>query len=110
MANSAPGKLGLVLRRNKGRTEHPYYATQLAHVLKSEVRPGDILDLEQTDSLFAAHREQSVRSSKEIGFAFKKTWKYELTTDWLGLCRCLEEKLRGEAAVLFAGPYEYCGE
>jgi hypothetical protein len=109
MPNPTPGKLGLLVRRNKGRTEHPYYATELAHVLKVEVRPSDILDLEETDCLFAAHRDQSVKSSKEIDFAFKKMWKYEPTTVWLGLCRCLEEKLRGETAVLFAGPYEYCG-
>lgn len=109
MANATPGKLGLLVRRNKGRTDHPYYATELAHVLKAGIRPGDILDLEQTDHLFAAHRDQSVRSNKEIGFAFKKKWKYEPTTEWLVLCRCLEERLRSETAVLFAGPYEYCG-
>jgi hypothetical protein len=109
MQNPKPAKLELLVRRNKGRTEHPYYATELAHVLRTEVCPTDILDLEQTDRLFAAHRDQSVRSSKEVDFAFKKVWKYQPTAVWLGLCQCLEEKLRGEMAVLFAGPYEFCG-
>lgn len=109
MEDRKPGKLELLVRRNKGRMEHPYYATELAHVLRTEVRPTDILDLEETDRLFTRHRDQSVRSSKEKGFAFRKVWKYEPRDCWLGSCQCLQERLRGEPAVLFAGPYEFCG-
>ncbi len=109
MQNPKQTKLELLVRRNKGRTEHPYYATELAHILKTEVSPADILDLEQTDCVFSAHRAQSVRSNKETGFAFKKAWKYEPTDTWLSFCKCLEERLHGETAVLFAGPYEFCG-
>jgi hypothetical protein len=102
-------RLKLLVRRNKGRTEHSYYATELSHVLKTEVRPVDILDLEETDRLFSHYCDQAHRSSKELGFAFRKVWKYDPTAPWLASCRCLEEKLRGEPAVLFAGPYEFCG-
>jgi len=109
MQNSKATKLALLVRRNKGRTEHPYYATELSHALKTEVRPSDILGLEETDLLFTRHRDQSVRSGKEPGFSFRKRWKYEQKDAWLALCRCLEERLRGEPAVLFAGPYEFCG-
>jgi hypothetical protein len=109
MQNEQHGKLELLVRRNKGRMEHPYYATELSHVLKTEMRPVDVLSLEETDRLFFRHREQSVRSSKEPGFAFKKVWKYEPTDSWLTSCRCLEDKLRAEPAALFAGPYEFCG-
>jgi len=109
MQNNKPGKLELLVRRNKGRTEHPYYATELSHLLKTEVRPTDILDLEETDCLFTRHRDQSIRSGKEPDFAFRKVWKYEPKDSWLGSCHCLEEKLRGEPAVLFVGPYEFCG-
>jgi len=109
MQHGKPGKLELLVRRNKGRTEHPYYATEISHVLKTQLRPTDILALEETDRHFSRHRDQSIRSSKEPGFAFKKVWKYEPTDSWLDLCRCLEEKLRGEPALLFAGPYEFCG-
>jgi hypothetical protein len=107
--NPTSGKLGLLIRRNKGRTEYPYYATELAHLLKTEVRPSDILDLEETDRLFAVHRDQSVRSSKNDEFAFKKMWKHKPTIPWLDVCRCIGEKLGGETAVLFAGPFEFCG-
>src|ERR1700737_208397 len=93
MQNPNPSKLDLLVRRNKGRTEHPYYATELSHVLKTEVRPTDILDLEETDRLFSAHRAQSVRSSKEPDFALKKVWRYEPMAVWLASCQCLEEKL-----------------
>jgi len=109
MQNPKPAKLQLLVRRNKGRTEHPYYATELSHILKTEINPADILDLEQTDHVFSDHRAQSVRSSKETDFGLKKEWKYEPTGLWLRFCKCLGERLRGETAVLFAGPYEFCG-
>lgn len=103
------GKLGLLVRRNKGRTEHPYYATELSHLLKIEIRPTDVLGLEDTDRLFAIHRAHSIRSTKEPDFAFRKVWKYEPAAVWLRTCQCLEERLQRELAVLFAGPYEFCG-
>jgi hypothetical protein len=36
-------------------------------------------------------------------------WKHKPIAAWLDFCRCLEEKLVDEKAVLFAGPYEFCG-
>jgi hypothetical protein len=103
------GRLSLSVRRNKGRTEYAYYATELAHMLKIAVSSSDLLDLEETDRLFAVHRDQSVRSANDVGFAFKKEWKYDLKPAWLSVCECLGDKLVGELAVLFAGPYEFCG-
>jgi hypothetical protein len=52
MQNEQHGKLELLVRRTKGRMEHPYYATELSHVLKTEMRPVDVLSLEETDRLF----------------------------------------------------------
>jgi hypothetical protein len=89
--------------------EHPYYATELARVLRTEVGPNDVLDLEQTDRLFGVHLDQSLRSNTDAGFAFRKIWKHEPTAPWLRMCQCLEQRLYGEAAVWFAGPYEFCG-
>src|SRR5258708_30096301 len=109
MSDKKAGKLELLVRRNKGRVEYPYYATELSHILKVKVGPADVLDLEATDRLFAQHLENSTRSSMQADFSFKKAWKHEPVTDWLRACQCLGERLRGERAVLFAGPYEFCG-
>jgi len=109
MENRQSAKLGLLVRQNKGRTEHPYYVTELSHVLRTELHTKDILDLEETDHLFSRHRDQSIKISKELGFAFKKVWKYEPTDLWLASFHQLGERLRAEQAVLFAGPYEFCG-
>jgi hypothetical protein len=99
----------LLVRQNKGRTQYPYYATELSHVLKMGVRPIEILDLEQTDRLFSVHRAQSMQRSTEPDLAARKVWNYEPVTVWLSTCKCVEERLRGEQAVLFAGPFEFCG-
>ncbi len=106
---SQPTKLQLLVRQNKGQTEHQYYATELSHLLKTAVGPSDVLGLEETDRLFSAHRAQSARSYNEADFAFKKTWNYKPTDSWLESCRRLGQKLRGEPAVLFVGPFEFCG-
>lgn len=109
MPNPKPANLQLLVRRNKGRTDHPNYATELAHILKTEINPADILDLEHTDRVFSAHHAQSVRSNEETDFGFKRVWRYEATGVWLSFCQCLEDRLRGETGVLFAGPYAFCG-
>ena len=102
-------KLELLIRQNKGRVEHPYYSIELSHILKIDIHPTDILDLQQTDLLFDLHQAQSVRGNEEKDFGFKKVWRYEPKTTWVCLCDCLKEKLLNEAAVLFAGPFEFCG-
>lgn len=101
--------LQLLVRQNKGRTEHQYYTTELSHRLKAVIGPDDVLDLEETDRIFSTYREQSRRSSKEIGFAFRKVWAYKPAIPWVELCRRIGERLRGQVAILFVGPYEYCG-
>src|SRR5579859_7149417 len=102
-------RLQLLARRNKGRTEHQYYATELSHLLKTAIGSSDVIDLEETDRLFSIQRDQSTRSYKETDFAFKKTWTYKPTEPWVESCRRFGEKLRGESVVLFVGPYEFCG-
>ncbi len=71
MQNNKLGKLSLLVRRNKGRTEHPYYATELSHALKTEVHSTDILDLEETDRLFtssALEKKRALLSSSDTNF------------------------------------------
>jgi len=109
MRKERANKLQLLVRRNRGRTEYQYYATELSHLLRAEVLTNDILDLEQTDRIFSAHRAQSVRTNKEAGFAIRKRWNYKPIDPWLCACRYLGKKLQGEASVLFVGPYEFCG-
>jgi len=104
-----PTRLQLLVRQNKGSTEYQYYATELAHMLGTDIHSMDILDLPETDRLLTAHRIQSVRSNKEADFAFKKVWNYKPMDPWSRFCRCLAEKLCGETAILFIGPYEFCG-
>jgi hypothetical protein len=89
--------------------ECPSYATELSHLLKAEIHPSDILALEETDSFLSIHHAQAGRSAKEKGFAFKKTWRYKPLATWTNLCRELGEKLCEVPAVLFVGPYEFCG-
>lgn len=107
--SSNTGKLELLVRRNKGLTEHPYYATELSHLLKVDISPSDILTLEETDRAFSIHRSHSLRSSKDMSFAFRKKWKRDPVSHWLRACLCLAEKLHDDSAILFAGPYDLCG-
>jgi hypothetical protein len=109
MQSQQQTKLQLLVRRNKGRTEHQYYATELSHLLKAAVGPCDILDLEETDRLSSKQRTELAKSYKEIAYAFKEAWEYKAMASWTESCRRLGQKLRGESAVLFVGPYEFCG-
>jgi len=109
MAEEQASKLELLVRRNKGRREYQYYATELSHLLKTSIGPNNILDLGETDRLLACHRENALRSNKESSFAFRKKWPYEPLRVWSAACRVLGSKLGDEPAVLFVGPYEFCG-
>jgi len=102
-------KLELLVRQNKGRVDHGYYVTELSHILRTQVNPTDILDLQQTDAIFAIHKSESLKSNSETGFAFKKLWHREPVSMWLNFCHCLGDQLTNESAVLFAGPYHFCG-
>lgn len=109
MQGSRQSRLALLVRRNKGRVEYPYYATELSHLLEIEINQSDVLELEETDRLSSTHLAEAAQSNKEAGFAFKKTWKYKPLDLWSNFCRNLGKELFGEPAVLFVGPYEFCG-
>ncbi|MGA9528494.1 MAG: hypothetical protein WBS24_10290 [Terriglobales bacterium] len=104
-----PTRLELLVRQNKGRMEHQYYATELSHLLKAQIAPSDIFDLAESDRLLSSHRRQSVRSNNERDFAFRKTWNFQPIGPWSSTCCSLGRKLQGEPTVLFVGPYEFCG-
>lgn len=109
METHQPTKLELLVRRNKGRTEHQYYTTELSHLLRKHIEANEILDLEETDRLLSIHRESARRMSKELNFVFRKTWKFLPTWPWSVACSRLASVLIGQPAVLFVGPYEFCG-
>lgn len=109
MVSQQPNKLEILARRNKGRTEHQYYPTELSHRLKSRISPVDVLDLEETDRIASIYYAQSKRAYEEQGFAYACIWRYEPIAPWVESCRRLGEKFHEQPAVLFVGPYEYCG-
>lgn len=109
MQNQQPSRLEILVRKNRGRTEHKYYTTELSHRLKLQISPADVLDLEETDRIAAIYYSQAKRAYEEQGFAYACIWGYEPIALWFEACRRLGEKLYGQPAVLFVGPYEYCG-
>jgi hypothetical protein len=104
-----PTRIQLLVRRNKGRTEHLYYVAELSHLLGTPIEPNDILDLEETDRLLSIHREHAIRGNKELNFVFRRKWNFLPTRRWSGACSRVASVLIGQPAVLFVGPYEFCG-
>lgn len=100
-------KLGLLARKNLARTEHPYYLTELSHVLKYPVAQEDVLNLEKTDEFFSRFNYDA--GLPESDSTLQITWPHDPSSTWIRICFCLAEQLRSEQVVLFAGPYDYCG-
>jgi|SRR6478735_3594132 len=99
-------KIELLLRKNQAKKEHPYYLTELSHVLKHSITEEDSVDLEMTDDLLAQFNEGGRADPKSI---LKTTWPFEPTSRWLRICFCMAKELESEPVALFAGPYEACG-
>jgi hypothetical protein len=100
-------KIELLVRKNEAKREHPYYLTELSHVLKQPIAQEDLLDLETTDELFSRFNNNTCRTEPES--TLKNTWPYEPNSRWLRICFCIAEQLEFEPVALFAGPYDACG-
>jgi hypothetical protein len=98
-------KIELLVRQNEARREHPYYLTELSHVLKHAITEDELFDLETTDKLFS----QSMDASKHSRSILQKTWPLQPNSVWIRVCFCLAEHLGCEPVVLFVGPYNLCG-
>lgn len=98
-------RIDLLLRQNEARREHPYYLTELSHILKHPVTEDDLFDLETTDKLFA----RSTDVCKDSQSILQKTWPRQPISGWMRVCFCLAEQLGSEPVALFAGPYKLWG-
>jgi hypothetical protein len=98
-------KIELLVRQNEAKRGHPYYLTELSHILKHSITKDDLFDLETTDKLFS----QSNDACKDSQLALQKTWPQHPNLAWTRICFCLAEQLGPEPVVLFAGPYNLCG-
>lgn len=107
MSSERKRKLELLVRTNEGRREHPYYVTELSHILKHPVNDIDLLDLDTTDRLFSQYTDRSREETPES--SLKKIWPHHPSSNWIRVCFCLSEQLGSEEVVLFAGPYTTCG-
>lgn len=107
MSSERKRKLELLTRKNEGRREHPYYLTELSHILKHPLDEGDLFDLETTDRLFSQYSDRSRQEVPDSNL--KKIWPHDPSSNWIRVCLCLAEQLGGEEVVLFAGPYTACG-
>lgn len=96
-------KIELLARKNLARREHPYYLSEISHVLKHPITEEDLLDLETTDQLFSRFSSGSRTPS------LKNRWPFEPASRWIRICFCLAEQLGVEEVALFAGPYSRCG-
>jgi hypothetical protein len=97
-------KIELLVRRNQAQREHPYYLTELSHVLKQPLPEAALFDLETTDNLVSQYH-----SNGNLKEAFKRTWPFDPNSRWIRICFCLAEKVGSEPVALFAGPFEVCG-
>jgi len=100
-------QLELLVRRNEAKTEHPYYLTELSHVLKQQMTEGDLIDLEMTDTLLSRYNKAA--SSTDPTTTLKVVWPSEPNSSWVRVCFCIAEQLQSEPVALFAGPYNACG-
>lgn len=100
-------KIELLVRKNEGKREHPYYLTELAHVLKQPINEGDLIDLETSDDLFSKFDKGALRD--ESDGALRRTWPSEPNSSWIRVCFSLAERLGDEPVALFVGPYKVCG-
>jgi hypothetical protein len=64
----------------------------------------DRLDLSATDHLFA-----SFKAAVKATPIMKRSWPYVPDPAWADCCKRIAESLSGERAVLFVGPFQYCG-
>jgi hypothetical protein len=96
------------VRRNRGTSDFPHYRSELSHLLVIELQPTDIVTLEETDRLFAAYQASAVRASEDEEFAIRGRWRLD-NQCWIATCKEIGQELSEEDAVLFIGPYEYCG-
>lgn len=106
MATERQRKIELLVRKNDARREHPYYLTELSHILKQPITQEDLLDLAATDELFSLF-DNTCRSDPES--ILKNTWPHDPGSRWIRVCFCLAERLGTEQVALFAGPYSVCG-
>jgi hypothetical protein len=102
-------RLQLLVRQNRGRTEFKTFVEELSGLLKVEITDSDRLDLEATDLFLAAYLKACQENMHQPQQCFQKTWTYESTDVWSGICARTGSALRGPPGVLFVGPYEYCG-
>ena len=100
-------RLELLVRKNEGKREHPYYLTELSHSLKNPIGEADLLDLDTTDRFFSQHAELSKQEAPNP--VLKKVWPQHPNSNWIRVCFCLAEQLGVEEVVLFVGPYAACG-
>jgi hypothetical protein len=102
-------ELQLLVRRNRGRTEFKTYFEDLERLLAMKIADTDRLDLETTDQLFGAYTNGLQKSKDQPQHFFRKTWTHEPIRAWTVECDRIGGALAGKDAVLFVGPYEYCG-
>lgn len=95
-------KIERLARKNLAKREHPYYLSEISHVLKHPITEVDLRDLEITDQLFS-------RFSDGSGSSLKSRWPFDPVSQWIRICFCLAEQLGSEEVALFAGPYSRCG-
>ena len=100
-------KLELLVRKNQAKRQHPYYLTELSHVLKQPITKEDLVDLDMTDNLLSQYNQAAKRADPQ--WSLKATWPFEPNSRWLRVCFCIAEQLASEPVALFAGPYNTCG-
>jgi hypothetical protein len=98
-------RIDLLVRRNEAKVSHPYYLTELSHILKQHFTEEELLDLETTDNLFA----RSKNACGGPGSCVKKTWPLNPTSVWTWACSRLGKELGDEPVALFVGPFHVCG-
>lgn len=102
-------RLELLVRQNRGRTEFKTYFDDLELLLNLRIAGRNRIDLETTDQLLIAYSRGLEESRNQPQQHFQKTWPYEPTGPWTSECERIAKALHSEEAVLFIGPYEYCG-
>ena len=107
--HSDPSRREYLARINRASTEYRHSNERLAEILGKPIPPEVRFDLAETDRMIAKLRESVAKAQTEYLPMLKRTWPYHPLTPWQVCCKCIGDSLGDEDAILFAGPFTYCG-
>jgi hypothetical protein len=102
-------KRQLLARKNYGRRQMSGFLDRLSFALSQKLEAGDLLSLEETDSLYGRYTELLKAAIDGNGTAYLQTWPPE-DKDALELkLNCFRDNVTDNKVILFSRGFDHCG-